>query len=64
MTQPRLSNRKPIVYNLFRRAAIHQLTNMIGMVTPTAHQNGKNKSATKPRTAKLAQKTFFSMSLF
>jgi len=46
------------------RKAIHQLMKIIGMVAPTAHQNGKNKSAINPRTAKLAQKTFFSISAF
>ena len=33
---------------------------MIGIVAATAHQNGKNRSATTPRTAKEAQKIFFS----
>ncbi len=35
----------------------------IGMVAASAHQSGKNKSAVKPRTVKVAQKIFFSIAL-
>lgn len=40
------------------REATHRLMKIIGIVASSPNQSGKNKSATKPNTAKVAQKTF------
>jgi hypothetical protein len=45
------------------RYATHQLTHPIGMDANNAHQSGRTKSATTPKTVKVSQKIFRSTRL-
>jgi len=46
------------------RYAIHQLAYRIGIVAANAHHSGNRKSASRPSTVKLIQKTFRSIPRF
>ena len=41
-----------------RSAGTHQLNTKIGMVAPSAHHNGRTKSAPRPKTVKVSQNIF------
>ena len=53
-----------ITQNQSLRYATHQLAYPMGMVAKTAHQNGSDKSATKPNPPNVSQKTFRCTTLF